>query len=305
MHIEFKIGIDKSDSLGVPNFEPEEVDLWLNKGQQRFVIQRMYGSNPKGQSFEETEKRSNDLRELIVNDELYPLPFDSSVNKPDSIFVDLSGTTSTYWFAVNEEANVFYQDCNIKTISNGSLKSSSFYFVKFGSVKIADSINLFTGVVTYKNYGVGEFFATLSDPIGEALGQTSATIANYIDNNVTPLSPSVIESASKKRVEVKPMQHDDYNKVIKDPFNKPTNDQVRRMFYQDKVELVTDGTFKINSYHLRYIKEPIDISLLSSVNCELARHTHREIVDLSVSMALENIESKRYQTNLAEIVKQE
>ncbi len=112
MHTEFKVGIDKTDSLNVPNFEPEERDLWLNKAQQRFILQRYGGSNPKRQSFEETEKRSNDLRELIVNNSLSPLPFDSSVNKTNGVFVDLSGTTDTYWFAVNEEADVTYTDCN-------------------------------------------------------------------------------------------------------------------------------------------------------------------------------------------------
>ncbi len=225
MHTEFKVGIDKTDSLNVPNFEPEERDLWLNKAQQRFILQRYGGSNPKRQSFEETEKRSNDLRELIVNNSLSPLPFDSSVNKTNGVFVDLSGTTNTYWFAVNEEADVTYTDCN-----------------------------------------------------GES---------------------------KTKRVEVKPMQHDDYNKTIKDPFNKPTTDQVRRMFYQDKVELLTDGTFNVDLYHIRYIKKPVDISLATLTDSELSEHAHREIVEIAVSMALENIESRRYQTNLAEVIKQE
>jgi hypothetical protein len=100
-------------------------------------------------------------------------------------------------------------------------------------------------------------------------------------------------------------------KMIKDPFNKPTNNQIRRMFYQDKVELITDGTSQIDSYFLRYIKKPSDVSLAAyqanpaNGNCELSEHTHREIVELAVSMALENIESRRYQTNLAEVVKQE
>jgi hypothetical protein len=310
MHNEFKVGLDKTDSLNVPNFEPEERDLWLNKAQHRFILQRYGGTNPKRESFEETEKRSNDLREVIVNDELSPLPFDSSVNKPNSVFVDLNDTTNTYWFAVNEEAGLVHQDCKIETVENGNLKQSTYYYVKTGSIQVASGVDFFTGNVTYTSYNAGQYFKTIDDPLGDALGTTNDLIASYIDNVQSPLV-SVVETAAYTRAEVKPTQHDDYNKMIKDPFNKPTNNQIRRMFYQDKVELITDGTSQIDSYFLRYIKKPSDVSLAAyqanpaNGNCELSEHTHREIVELAVSMALENIESRRYQTNLAEVVKQE
>ena len=61
MHIEFKLGLDKTDSLNYPNFEPEEIDLWLNRAQDRFVKTR-YVHNNKTETFEETQKRTDDLR---------------------------------------------------------------------------------------------------------------------------------------------------------------------------------------------------------------------------------------------------
>ena len=50
MHIEVKIGLDKSAALELPAFEPEEIDIWLNKGIRRFSKTRYSGVNPKNQS---------------------------------------------------------------------------------------------------------------------------------------------------------------------------------------------------------------------------------------------------------------
>jgi hypothetical protein len=68
--------------------------------------------------------------------------------------------------------------------------------------------------------------------------------------------------------------------------------------YGTTAELVTDGTYTINSYTIRYIKKPVDISLTGAVDCELPSHTHREIIQEAVEMALEIIENPgRYQTS--------
>lgn len=49
-----------------------------------------------------------------------------------------------------------------------------------------------------------------------------------------------------------------------------------------------------------YIRKPNVISLSNNADCELAEHTHSEIVDLTVKHLLEATESQRYQTNLNE-----
>ena len=67
MHISVKLGLDKSAALELPAYEPEEIDLWLNNAIQTFVKTRYSGVNPKNQSFEETQKRIDDLRTLIVH----------------------------------------------------------------------------------------------------------------------------------------------------------------------------------------------------------------------------------------------
>jgi hypothetical protein len=242
MHIEFKVGLDKTDSLNYPNFEPDEIDLWLNRAQDKFVKQR-YGHDMKGENFEETQKRTDDLREVVTDATLPPTAgdFGSKPNSttfilPDDVEVLAGGK---YWFAINEECEISYIDCNGSSVT--------------------------------------------------------------------------------ERKNVKPIQHDDYNKLINDPFNKPYRSKILRLMKGHLVELIGDDTFAITRYFLRYIKEPVRINLEilgidddeveivieAGVDCELADHTHVEIVNLSVSMALENIGSPRYQTSMIETISQE
>jgi len=108
MHQEFKIGLDKVDSLSYPNFLPEEIDILLNQAQEKFVKQRAYGNNPRRLGLEETQKRLDDLKNIISNFESVTFTSNSN-NKPNGVFVALP---DTYMFAIEEEASINYIDCN-------------------------------------------------------------------------------------------------------------------------------------------------------------------------------------------------
>ena len=228
MHIEFKVGLDKTDSLNYPNFEPEEIDLWLNRSQDRFVKQR-YSHDPKNEPFELTQKRTDDLRTIVTEATLIPSATQNPT-KPNGILFELpDGTLGTdiYWFAINEECEIRYEDCN----------------------------------------------------------------GSWVD----------------ERNGVYAIQHDDYNKLVDDPFNQPTKDVVLRLMHGRFAELLTDGTFTINRYFLRYVRQPIRLDIINTpgVSCELAEHTHSEIVAGAVTMALENIASPRFQTHIVSEMTQE
>lgn len=237
MHIEFKIGLDKSDVLNYPNYEPEEIDVFLNKAQENIIKQRCSGNNAKRESIEETQKRRDDLRNITTNSNIntaYTTAqdlLDVVDNKPNGIFVKLP---SDYWFALEEEVTVTYTDCNGNTTS--------------------------------------------------------------------------------KRIDVKPMTHDRYNKVSKDPFNRPCDELVVSLPYEyieinneniSRVELIGDGSYAIDTYHLRYIREPRTMDFENDISCELSDHIHREIIDEAVNLALENIESRRVQTQTIQLIKNE
>lgn len=92
-----------------------------------------------------------------------------------------------------------------------------------------------------------------------------------------------------------PIQHNDYSKLIHNPFGKPTNEKILRLTTEDGVELLYPSGATVNNYRLRYIKRPQKMNIRSTpkVDCELPEMVHQEIVNLSISMALENIEAQR------------
>ena len=225
MHTAFQIGVDKVSSLNYPGFEPEEIDFILNQAQDRFVKTRYGRNNTYRKGFEETQKRTDDIRNIVKNAIIVPAPSIAS-NKPNGQYVTLPNTaTDIYWFAVEEEVSVTTTDCN--------------------------------------------------------------------GNRIV------------RRLPVKPITHDVYNNIIKDPFNKPFEDEVIRLANEGFFELITIPSITINQYLLRYVRQPRRIDLTTSVDCELSEHTHQEIVDIACGIALEGIESKRFQTNTIETSKQE
>lgn len=108
MHLQFKLGVDKADSLNSPNFLPEEIDVYLSNAQEEFIEQRAYGNNPKKESVEETQKRVKDLQSLTKNAVITPLA-STTDNKPNGLFVQLP---LDYRHALHEEVLVKYKDCN-------------------------------------------------------------------------------------------------------------------------------------------------------------------------------------------------
>jgi len=111
-------------------------------------------------------------------------------------------------------------------------------------------------------------------------------------------------SDSGRRVSVKPITHDRYNKIINDPFNKPDKDTVYRLGYGgsthgNHVELICGENQSVSIYYLRYLKNPPQIS--TDQDCVLAEHTHREIIRMAVVDALETVEQPRYQSSKIEL----
>lgn len=220
MHQYFKVLVNKADSLNYMNFEPEEIDLFLNQSMFRFIEQRAYGNNLKNESLEETQKRTDDLRNIITSFSTSTFTT-NSFSKPNSRFITLP---SDYRHAIEEECLISYTDCN----------------------------------------------------------------------NIT----------ATKRVEVVPITHDRYNRIIKDPWNKPYQNMVTRLSHSTELfELTTDGTYTLTTYYLRYLKTPVEMRYgttystpTTDINCELSEHTHREIVELAAKSVIETIESPRVVT---------
>ena len=103
MHIGVKLGLDKSSSLVLPVFEADEIDYWLNKAIRKFVKTRYSGLNPKGKGFEQNQKRTDDLRTLIVTDTIDVTPL-ATGNLSD--YGAVFSIPTDYWFALQEGAGI-------------------------------------------------------------------------------------------------------------------------------------------------------------------------------------------------------
>ena len=85
------------------------------------------------------------------------------------------------------------------------------------------------------------------------------------------------------------------------PFAKTKAEYPLAVVFDDEVRVFQDNEkFILKTLHLDYLRQPVDINLSTSVDCELAEHTHHEIVDLAVKSIIEAIESPRYQTTSIE-----
>ena len=109
MHTFFKLEMDKSITAGLdlPAFEAEEIDYWLNEAIRKFVKTRYSGQNLKGESFEQSQKRIDDLRTLIEEEDLTPSSGGSD-DKPNSFIASLTSLSETYWMTISEEVIIQY-----------------------------------------------------------------------------------------------------------------------------------------------------------------------------------------------------
>lgn len=116
-----------------------------------------------------------------------------------------------------------------------------------------------------------------------------------------------------KRIEVKPITYDEYTINKRNPYKKPFADSDRGLVWRvdyntRRHELITDGTFTVDNYHIRYIKKPqpiiIDTSVLNGVtgplNCTLNDILHERIIDEAVKIATGITDPQSYQIKSAE-----
>lgn len=108
----FYLQMDKVSSLALPGYEPSEISAMATEAQELLVVTYYTGNNSSRTSFEETEKRIEDLGELVKHNILTPQPYNPLLNVPNGVFVTLPNTLITsgptdysdvHWFTVFEE----------------------------------------------------------------------------------------------------------------------------------------------------------------------------------------------------------
>lgn len=121
-HNSFFTQVDKIGSLQLPSFEDWEVDLFLNKAMTKILLTRYGGNNIYKTGFEESQKRTDDLKNLVVSG--YPFETGVSTNVPgikESIYdlgdmratgnTDVTADTNKYLFYVKSRVLMDYGTC--------------------------------------------------------------------------------------------------------------------------------------------------------------------------------------------------
>ena len=231
LFLAFQDAVDKVSTESAPILSFQERDRALNYAAEKFIKQRYGGNNVKGTSFEETQKRTDDLASLVKYNLINPSGstpvFATATNFPLPI---------DYWFAIREVANVTYSDC------------------------------------------------------GQSLS---------------------------KDVGVDARQHNQLNRILVDPFNRPEKDKVIRVMYQGSVSIYHASDTTVNQYKLAYIKEvqklKVGTTYVTTDNINnndplyyhrlqywMPLHTHLEIANIAAQMFLERVQDPRYQSILNE-----
>ena len=115
------------------------------------------------------------------------------------------------------------------------------------------------------------------------------------------INPKVNNTKCSKYINKnKLIEHDDLNYALDDPFNKPSGNYPL-MYFEDSDIIILSGNDTVENCRLTFIKKPTIVDLDTNTNSDLPEHTHREVIQLAVQIALEGIESPRQQTNVANI----
>lgn len=107
-HNYIKLELDKTSSLELPAFEQEEIDYWLDDAILSYVKTHYSGNNVKGESFEQNQKRRDDLRKLLVEATISGANVTPGTYYANSVICDLTSLTDTYFIPVREAAVCTY-----------------------------------------------------------------------------------------------------------------------------------------------------------------------------------------------------
>jgi len=134
-------------------------------------------------------------------------------------------------------------------------------------------------------------------------------VSENVITDINKCVKGVVSTTDFIQASVIPYTHDEYNFNIENPFKRPDSSEVWRLDYSTDVEkrheLITDGTYAVSKYFIRYIKKPVDIVVdrttpANQVDSELDSSVHREIIEEAVKYAVSINKPQEYQIRSAE-----
>lgn len=120
VHIQLQLRIDKIDSNAYDQVQPEEIDVYLNVAQRRFIKERFeFRSNMFQLGFEQSNKRIEDLRHLLTEQEL-DMTYSALVTV-EGTHTDMASFPTDYFLPIKASASVLYNEDGVtfSIVDNG------------------------------------------------------------------------------------------------------------------------------------------------------------------------------------------
>jgi hypothetical protein len=293
MHAAVKLGLDKTEGLAYPAFEPEELDFWINEAIDRFIKTRYSGMNPVREAFEQDQKRVDDLRsivkEILLTPDLSSATETSGVYtlsfKPNSYHIDQDDFPADYLLFLNDEVLLSFNNevtgvattlrtyPIICTSDTYSTKVNDPYSEHRLHLNTARPLRMFSSkgieLITDGNYTITSYYLKyLRKPsrVNYALTDSQTTGTANIADGITYL------------VSTNPVVYNGTTYIAGTLFT---------------------GVLGVTTF------TGTGTATAQIAHCDLPEHTHREIVLLTVKILTENIESPRYQTESIELTQNE
>lgn len=219
-HIEFRQSMDRLDSSAYPDFLTEQVDYFLNEAYLRYVKTRYSGNNFARESFEQVQKRIDDLRLLVKTDysaiTTNVVETNEYLASLDTLFSDEAHITSSsnkYMLYLRGSVKVSSNNCLSSYKSIRIIRQDEIEIVKthpFKKSTIHDPAGYFIGnklsIMTNGDFTVDNFKLTyLKYPVTVSLsGNVTFETAEHTHKEIVELAAYIaLENIESQRQQTK------------------------------------------------------------------------------------------------------
>ena len=312
MILQVNLGVQKVASFQVDTLLNEETLIELNKSQLAFIKQRYETLNKYGKGFEQSQRRIDDIRTLLMERTFTTIYGGEVFTKIFMDYIDFGVIADQgnidfeeedeYMWLVNHKSLLYLDKC-------GEIAWDRDNVVPFEDPRVPIAINSRSANLqqTVEELSSGQGTEIRSRE-GKVRGNGSTVIDDpkamhqfhnqYVVTNSGP-DPEAFQLtiAANKWV-----QHDDIYMLLKDPFNTTERFFPLTTINDNLIEVYTDDTFIVAAVKMRYIRRPLTMSVVAGVTtqeCELPTHVHETIVDMTIDRILEGFADPRFRSHQA------
>jgi hypothetical protein len=125
MHIALRQTVDRVNSLRNDQLRTEEIDLELNRAMMRFINQRYGGNNVYQTGFEESQKRTDELRRLLSVHRAQATFLEEMLDT--RLWIDTAVLPQNYMYMVNLTCSIWLDSCRPQVFTLEQLKDIIYF----------------------------------------------------------------------------------------------------------------------------------------------------------------------------------